>query len=53
MQYSYHFEKMVRCNTLIMLTLNLLNFLLDIFVDSILNLDLAPQKVLPTMLKGF
>jgi hypothetical protein len=41
MQYPLQFVKMVGGNTFIMLTLNLLNF----FVNLIRNLDPAPQKV--------
>ncbi len=44
MQYPHHFKK-TGCNTLIMLTLNLLNF----FVDSVPNLDPLPQEVPPPM----
>jgi hypothetical protein len=49
MQYPHPFKKMVGCNTLIMLTLNLLIFFLNFFVDSVLNPDLAPQEVPPPM----
>ncbi len=44
MQYPHHFKKM-GCNILIMLMLNLLNFL----VDSVPNLDPSPQEVPPPM----
>ncbi len=45
MQYPLHFVKMVGCNTFIMLTLNLLNFLLDL----VPNPDPMSQKVHPPM----
>jgi hypothetical protein len=41
MQYSFHFVKMVGCNTFIMLNLS------SFFVNLIPNLDLALQKVPP------
>jgi hypothetical protein len=45
MQYLHHFTKIVGCNTFIMLTLNLLNFLLDL----VPNPDPASQEVHPPM----
>jgi len=44
MKYFHHFKKM-GCNTLVMLTLNLLNF----FVNSVPNLDRSHEEVPPPM----
>jgi len=50
MQYLHHLEKMAGCNTLIMLTLNMLfYFIFDFFVDLVPNLNLAPPDVVPPM----